>query len=516
MIQVSGNQENETENENKRKGKEIDSDSYKQNASIEFKRHKKLSGGTNNDDNKAVDATPQNQRPLKVNIIRLLWQNILNVRYIRVKLLMFMLLFIFGGYYYFNHNSGEQTFDHFADLPTKKIHKGTWLMAQQRIILNDLASLLKKNDVVPGVGDILSDKLKDLAKEMKEFGETIADFHYDALKFFKSIDHEMAKIDEILSKKISSQNAVIYIKQSLNSLESKVHEFQPKLKKVIVSSNLIEKAASNTNEDLADGEKEADLAIKKHWIGEINDYKNRIQSENVLRQIHFVMDSLKTLSHKLVVVDLYLNTYKRNLQDVKTELDLARANKEPTKARFIDLKDSIRDLKEGHQTMFDSNNKIQGKPSSNYDDHPLLDNKNGYKEKNRDCTEFKAWIDRSKDPKGHLFKKSYLKKLRIWYSDVIHAIAFFYDDDSVDIYGVPGDVTPHDFDWNQGERVKYLWMAFGSVIQGLEIETTSGRKSGWIGSGQDRKYKVYSTYGSIVGFHGSFSSNLCSLGILVI
>ncbi|CAG8794948.1 24354_t:CDS:2, partial [Dentiscutata erythropus] len=152
---------------------------------------------------------------------------------------------------------------------------------------------------------------------------------------------------------------------------------------------------------LIDGEREAEQALKKHWLGEVIDYALRRRAESELVQVQSIIKLLREMAPNLINFETFLKEYRRKIQDVIKEV------------KSVPKKPSAEDIKYLKKAV--SNN-------------------------------------------------VYLKKIRIWSSDMVNAIAFLYSDDTSDIYGTPGDGDSYDFEWRKDEKIQHILIRTGSVL----------------------------------------------------
>ncbi|CAG8475319.1 9483_t:CDS:2 [Ambispora gerdemannii] len=407
----------------------------------------------------------------------------------------------------------------------------TSVMDRHRVVFRDLAIILKKSDVISANGRPISDRLFSLANEIREAGDELGDFRHHASNFFYALHTEMSAIQEKLEEINRVENSFFssieikfritenfgmlggqfrssaddegFIQDRLKTLEDMIPDFQAQLKKVMDSLDKIQESATNTHEYLIDGEREAEQVLKRAWFGAIRDYEDRVRAENELGQVRLAIKMLRKMASNLVNFESFLKQYRRQVQDVKSQIHVNRAMLKPTKQDIKYLKNSVKKLEENHRQFDLAQNRLDEKVST-LDEKDLWD-VDDYSSRNRDCTEFQIFFEKP---------QAYLRSIRTWSSHGINALGFIFSDDSAEIFGMPGDATPHDFPWQKGERLRELIFSFGSIVYGIEFVTNSGRVSGWYGNPElGNKYVIRGEGKEWNGVHGSFSKYLCSIGV---
>ncbi|CAG8639513.1 4875_t:CDS:2, partial [Ambispora leptoticha] len=429
------------------------------------------------------------------------------------------------------YESIANTANNFSEKITKLNIPENSIMDRYRIVFSDLATILKKSNVISANGRPISDRLSGLADEIRDAGDELGDFRHHASNFFYALHTEMTAIHEKLEEMERAENTLFssieikfrltenfgmfggqfrsnaddegFIQDRLKTLEDMIPEFQAQLKKVMDSLDKIQQSASNTHEYLIDGEREAEQALKRVWFGAITDYDDRVRAENELGQVRLSIEMLRAMKSNLVKFETFLKQYRRQVQDVKTQIHVNRANLKPTKQDIKYLKNSVKKLEEHHQQFDRAQSRLDEKDSGG---ERYLLYADDYSSRNRDCAEFQIFFEKP---------QAYLRSIRIWSSHAINALGFIYSDDTTEIFGVPGDATPHDFMWQEGERIKELRRSIGSIIYGIEFVTNKGRTSGWHGSlDRGNKYVIRGEGQEWNGIHGSFSKYICSIGVM--
>ncbi|CAG8538035.1 9923_t:CDS:2, partial [Scutellospora calospora] len=387
-------------------------------------------------------------------------------------------------------------------------------MNSYRVIIRDLGIIMKKSDIVVQHGKLISEVLFGLDNEIKDASDEIEEFRHQAKNFFWSQGSEMNSIIQEIEKSQRFDDSLInhimglnsqslsnslesFIRERLKALAKQIPGFQDQLKRVISSINKIQEGASSAHEYLIDGEREAEKALKEHWSGNVIDYSLRKRAEKELVQVQYIITLLREIAPSLINFEVFLKEYRRRIQDVTKEVK--SIPKKPTAEDIKYLKKAIVDLEE-HHAKFSSAEKKMGQKSKDYYFENIINNQN------RDCTEFRALIEKSNNV--------HLKKIRIWSSDMVNAIAFLYSDDTSVIYGSPGDgdSESYDFDWNKGEKIQQLLIRVGSVLYAIQFHTDQGRVSEWRGGDKGTTYVVHSgNHMSSIGIHGSFSRQICSI-----
>ncbi|CAG8716694.1 5584_t:CDS:1, partial [Dentiscutata heterogama] len=285
------------------------------------------------------------------------------------------------------------------------------------------------------------------------------------------------------------------IREHLKAIEEQISGLQKQLAKVIESFSLVQESANYARKYLIGGEREAEEALKKHWTGIIIDPILRKRVESELKEVRFIIKVLQNMDRNLINFNEFLHKYRRELGDISSNVQAVR--KIPTNEDIKYLENAVVTLKKHHAKFSSAEEQLEFKPI----DSSYFDINNP---RNIECTEFTAMIDKPNN--------AYLKRIRIWSSDMINAIGFFYSDDTYDIYGAPGDDDPYDFDWHKGEKIKHILVRIEAVLYAIQFHTDRGRVSEWSGSDKGKPFLVYSHLPSI-GIHGSFSRQICSIGI---
>ncbi|CAG8564487.1 13022_t:CDS:1 [Racocetra fulgida] len=377
---------------------------------------------------------------------------------------------------------------------------------------------MKKSDIIVKNGKLISDVLIGLDKEIQVAGDELGEFRHQAENFLWSLANEIKSITEEVEKvKQSEENWVnkfigsnsqstsnilaSFIRERLKAIEKQIPGLQEQLKQVINSISKVQHGASNAHAYLIDGEREAEQALKNHWSGEVIDYYLRKRAESELKQVQYIIKLLREIAPSLMNFEEFLKEYRRKIQDVDKEVRYVRSFTKIATAEDIKyLKKTIDDLEKQHEKFSSAEKQLGYKPIDSYYFDDIINSRN------RDCTEFRAMIEKP--------NKAYLKKIRIWSSDIVNALAFFYSDDTSAIYGTPGDGDSYDFDWHKGEKIKHIFKRVGSVLYAIQFHTDQGRISDWRGGEKGDSYRVLNEYASAIGIHGSFSRQICSIGII--
>ncbi|PKY46390.1 hypothetical protein RhiirA4_402450 [Rhizophagus irregularis] len=198
----------------------------------------------------------------------------------------------------------------------------------------------------------------------------------------------------------------------------------------------------------------------------------------------------------------FLEEYDKQLQEVYSKFENVGTMYKPSKKALNRLISAAKKLETSHRNFNGEENRLGQKPK----DHLFLEDE--MNAMNRDCTEFKVEFKKSDDV--------YVNKIRIWSTHFINALAFYFSDGSVEMFGTPGLSEAFDFEWHKDEKIKRFVFRFASVVYGLEIITTEGRSTGWHGGQGGRAF--YTEYewgiGGFEGLFGSFSKYICSLEVL--
>ena len=136
------------------------------------------------------------------------------------------------------------------------------------------------------------------------------------------------------------------------------------------------------------------------------------------------------------------------MQDVESKIGTNRATLKPSKETLKYLIRAAEKLEASHKDFKMREKRLGERPKYDFEDEMNAIN--------RDCTEFNIKFTKS--------DSIHLRKLRIWSSHLINAIAFFYSDDSTEILGTPGSGEPFDFEWHKGEKIKCFRFNFAAVV----------------------------------------------------
>ncbi|RIB16647.1 hypothetical protein C2G38_2142989 [Gigaspora rosea] len=389
-------------------------------------------------------------------------------------------------------------------------------MGRYRVIIRDLGVIMKKSDIVVQNGQLISEVLFGLDKEIQDAGDELEEFRHQAENFFwllksemKSISEEIEKLQKLdgsfvnffmgLDGQSFSNNLDNFIRERLKSIEKQIPGFQQQLKQVLTSIYKIQDGAKHAHEYLIDGEREAEEALKKHWSGDIIDHTLRRRAETELGQVQHIIRLLREMAPNLITFENFLKEYRRKIQDVTKEVK--GVPKKPSEEDIKYLKNAVVKLEEQHAKFTSAEKQLGQKPIDTYYFDDIVNSKN------RDCTEFSAMIEKSNNV--------HLKKIRIWSSDMVNAIAFLYSDDTSNIYGTPGDGDPYDFDWHKGEKIQHIVIRIGSILYAIQFQTDRGRISELRGGDKGNSYIVHNHDDTpFIGIHGSFSRQICSIGVL--
>ncbi|CAG8708523.1 4120_t:CDS:2 [Dentiscutata erythropus] len=385
-------------------------------------------------------------------------------------------------------------------------------MSKHRVIIRDLGVIMKKSDIVVQNGKLISEVLFGLDKEIQSAGDELEEFHHKAENFFWLLATEMKSIVQEIEKyegsffnyfiglngKSVSSNLETFIRERLKSIEKQIPGFQDQLKQVLSSIYKVQEGANIAHEYLLDGEREAEQALRKHWLGDVIDYTLRKRVESELGQVQDIIRLLREIAPSLINFELFLKEYRRKIQDITKEVKVVPKKSSAEDIKY--LKKAVIDLEQQHAKFTSAEKQLGQKSIDFYYFDDIITTRNRY------CTEFRAMIKK--------FKKVYLKKIRIWSSDMINAIGFFYSDDTFDIYGTPSDGDSYDFDWHKGEKIKHIFIRTGSVLYGIQFHTDQDRVSEWRGGDKGDLYTVFEHTSPSIGIHGSFSRQICSIGIV--
>ncbi|CAG8775415.1 34701_t:CDS:2, partial [Gigaspora margarita] len=235
-------------------------------------------------------------------------------------------------------------------------------MSGYRVIIRDLGVIMEKSDIMVKNGKKISEVLFGLDKEIQQAGEELEEFRHQAKSFYFSLANEMRTIMEEIEKSqwleygifkyfIKSNNKMSnseaeFICKRLEVLEKQIPGFLEQLKRVLAAINSVHNSADYTQGYLIDGEREAERALKKHWLGNIADYTVRKRAENELIRVRIIIKMLKEIAPSLINFEAFLNKYRRNIQYVSQEVKNVPIK--PTANDMKYLEKAITDLEEQH------------------------------------------------------------------------------------------------------------------------------------------------------------------------
>jgi hypothetical protein len=381
-------------------------------------------------------------------------------------------------------------------------------MNKYRAVFVNLGVILNNSDVIINNGAQISRVLFELSDHYKEAGKEILGFRRQADSFFDSLSSELDDILDIVNNKELfwvkdlDLNDINSVKHRLRVLQSIVPNLRVQLGRVIEALRIIEEKSIHTQGYLRTGEKEAQEALKQHWIGNIADYDGRRRAEDERKQVLYVLQLLTDMLPNLYNFQDFLEEYDKQLQDVYSKFETVGIMYKPSKKALNKLISAAKKLETSHRNFNGEENRLGQRPK----DHLFLeDEMNAI---NRDCTEFKI-----------KFKKSdsvYVNKIRIWSSHFINALAFYFSDGTVEMFGTPGHSEPFDFEWHKDEKIKRFVFRFAAIVYGIEIITTEGRSTGWHGGHGGQAFYTEYQWGNegFEGLFGSFSKYICSLEVL--
>ncbi|GES98300.1 hypothetical protein GLOIN_2v1604813 [Rhizophagus clarus] len=428
-------------------------------------------------------------------------------------------IFLIGSIYYCyiqfgqNGNPFEQDYkdnpfvlNHkdYKDEDFKESDIASFQMNKFRVALRHLGVVMAKSDIIASNGHSISKVLFNLDGYVQDTSDKLNDFSHQSDKFFWILTNEMNAIGRAIKREAKdlfehlSDDAVNFIHMRLSNIDKQITPFQDKLAAVIQAILQVQNSADNTQGYLTDGEREAQQILKKHWKGNIADYTERKKAESELVQIRFILKMLKDIAPNLINFESFLKIYRIKIQELSTEIEFKGAEKKITEEDTAFLKKAVADLKEKYAQLNSAAKKLGSKPIESY---YIEDEMNS---KNRDCTEFRALLKSS---------NAYLERIKIWSSDVVNAIAFIYTDGTTGLYGLPNDSEPYIFKWNDNEKIRCINVRIGAVLYAIQFETNQNRISDWVGGNKGDSYVVHSIFPSI-GIHGSFSRQLCNIGII--
>ncbi|CAG8589990.1 2725_t:CDS:2 [Dentiscutata heterogama] len=236
-------------------------------------------------------------------------------------------------------------------------------MSSNRVIIRDLGVIMEKSDIVVKNGKKISEVLFGLDKEIQVAGDELDEFRHQAKSFFFSLASEMKAITQEIENSqwleygffkyfiktnshLLSNDAAEFIYKRLEVLEKQIPEFQEQLRRVLSAIYSVHNSADNTHGYLIDGEREAERALKEHWLGNIVDSTVRKRAEDELLRVRIIIKTLKGIAPNLINFENFLKEYRRNLQYIAKEIQNV-----PTKPSAEDmkyLKKAVADLEEQH------------------------------------------------------------------------------------------------------------------------------------------------------------------------
>ncbi|CAG8470744.1 20116_t:CDS:2 [Dentiscutata erythropus] len=320
-----------------------------------------------------------------------------------------------------NNPKSDEGFNYENDKETK-------VMSEHHFKIHNLGVTVGKSGIVAQNRKPIKDELNELDKKIESASDELEIFHHRSGKFLLLLAN---RIEEPSLKEIENS-----IREHLNVIEKQISRLQEQLDKVIESFSLVQRSTKSARGYLIDGEREAEEALKKHWSRIVIDSILRKRTESELKQI----------------------------EDMSS--DIQAVQKIPTTKDIKCLENAVINLKKQHTKFSSAERQLVHMPT----DSSYFGRNNP---RNIECTEFTAMIDKPNN--------AYLKKIRIWSSDIVNNIGFFYSDDTYDIYGAPGDDDHYDFDWHKGEKIKHILVRIETVLYAIQFHTDRGRDSEWHG-----------------------------------
>ncbi|KAF0468710.1 hypothetical protein F8M41_025780 [Gigaspora margarita] len=159
-------------------------------------------------------------------------------------------------------------------------------MSGYRFIIRDLGVIMEKSDIMVKNGKKISEVLFGLDKEIQKAGDELEEFRHQAKIFYFSLASEMKAIMEEIENSQSgifkyftqsnnhiSNSEADFIYKRLGILDKQIPGFLEQTKQVLSAIDSVHNSADNTQGYLIDGEREAERALKKHWL----EYRRNIQ-----------------------------------------------------------------------------------------------------------------------------------------------------------------------------------------------------------------------------------------------
>ncbi|RIB26350.1 hypothetical protein C2G38_2240803 [Gigaspora rosea] len=278
--------------------------------------------------------------------------------------------------YYFFMQDGQnisqnetRTFQSIVDLADSGSEKLSSLeipetgeMSGYRIIIRDLGLIMEKSDIMVKNGKKISEVLFGLDKEIQKAGDELEEFRHQAKIFYFSLASEMKAIMKEIENsqsgifKYLTKSKADFICKRLDVLEKQIPGFLEQTKQVLAAINSVHNSADNTQGYLIDGEREAERALKKHWLGNIADYTVRMRAEDELLRVRVIIKMLKEIAPSLLNFETFLKEYRRNIQDVSKEV--INVPTRPTAEDMKYLKKAIADLEEQHEQFSSAKKKF--------------------------------------------------------------------------------------------------------------------------------------------------------------
>ncbi|RIB26353.1 hypothetical protein C2G38_2030294 [Gigaspora rosea] len=329
-------------------------------------------------DKKVVSTAPKNDRTPKKLLDKFSIFRLVGV-ILGICLITLLLL-----YYFFMQDgqnisqSETHTFQSIVDLADSGSEKLSSLeipetgeMSGYRIIIRDLGLIMEKSDIMVKNGKKISEVLFGLDKEIQKAGDELEEFRHQAKIFYFSLASEMKAIMKeiensqsgfkyfsnlIKSNNHMSDSEANFINKRLEILENQIPGFLEQTKRVLYAIDSVHNSADNTQGYLIDGEREAERALKKHWLGNIADYTVRMRAEDELLRVRVIIKMLKEIAPSLLNFETFLKEYRRNIQDVSKEV--INVPIRPTEEDLKYLKKAIADLEEQHEQFSSAKKKF--------------------------------------------------------------------------------------------------------------------------------------------------------------
>ncbi|CAG8449976.1 9701_t:CDS:1 [Scutellospora calospora] len=250
-------------------------------------------------------------------------------------------------------------------------------MSNYRVVIRDLSVIIAKSDTMIKNGKRISEVLFDLDKKIQIVDDELNEFRHQSDNFFMTLSNEMKAITEEIEPRLFERffyksnrqlpnSSVNFIFKRLEVLDRKIPGILEQVKRILDAIYSVHNGTDNAQGCLIDGEREAEQALKEHWLGNIVDSMVRKRAEDELKRVRIIIKILKSIAPNLINFQTFLKQYRRNIQDVVKEVK--GIPKKPTKEDIKYLKKMVENLEEKHAILSSAKNQCIYKSMDAYNE----------------------------------------------------------------------------------------------------------------------------------------------------